>query len=840
MSVSKDNSLGNHSSREKRLAVLGLGHVGLPTALGLAELGWQVTGADSDAEKVRLIQRGEAPFHEPGLQELLDKHLHGSRFKVTEDLDVAIRSAQVVFLCVGTPQNENGEADLTQVESVARVIARNLNGYKLIVEKSTVPAITASWIKKTVQRYAEPEKPRNGGNGASRTCRGSMQHAGRRAANFEVASNPEFFQEGTALRDFFHPSRIVCGVESHRARSILEEIYGSFECPLVFTDVRTAELVKHAANAFLAMKVSFINIVADLCDAVGTDVDLVARGIGLDPRIGGDFLRPGIGFGGYCLPKDLRAFIYLAEQHHVDFSLLREVERINQRRVDICLAKLREALWVLHGKTVAVLGGAFKPGTDDIREAPSLKIIDRLLSEGVVLRVHDPQAMPNMQRVFPQDPARITYCSGAYEAGQGADALLLVTEWEEYRHLDWPRLRQVMQVPVVVDGRNHLDPAQVTRAGFEYFCIGRSAVRSARPADFRLDNEARSGSFPRRALAIKMRRPRTLVTGGAGLIGSHLCDRLIAEGQEVICLDNLITSGLDSIRHLLAHPRFAFVQHDATRPIDLPSLLEKAGDWWGRELRQASPLDFILHLASPASPADYARHTIQTLKAGSVGTWHALGLAKAHGSVFLFASTSEVYGDPEVNPQPETYWGRVNPLGPRSVYDEAKRFAEAMTLAYHRKHGIPVRIARIFNTYGERMRPDDGRALPNFLMQALQDQPLTVYGDGSQTRSLCYVSDMVDGLYRLLLSNQTGPINLGSPEEVTILRLAEEIIELTGSKSTIVFQPLPTDDPVRRRPDISKAMAVLGWRPKVSRREGIERVIPFFKAKLEALCTHAA
>lgn len=332
------------------------------------------------------------------------------------------------------------------------------------------------------------------------------------------------------------------------------------------------------------------------------------------------------------------------------------------------------------------------------------------------------------------------------------------------------------------------------------------------------------------------RRPRSLVTGGAGFLGSHLCDRLIAEGHEVICLDNLLTSSLDNIRHLLEHPCFCFIRHDVTQPIDLPALLESAAGSSGRGVQRTNVLDCVLHFASPASPRDYARHPIHTLKAGAIGTFHALGLAKITGSMFLLASSSEVYGDPEVNPQPETYWGNINSIGPRSVYDEAKRFAEAITMAYHREHGVRVRIARIFNTYGERMRIDDGRAVPNFLVQALQDRPLTVYGDGSQTRSLCYASDMVDGLYRLLLFNEVEPVNLGNPEEVTVLQLAQEVIELTGSKSKIVFGPLPTDDPRVRNPDISKAIAKLGWRPKVSRREGIECVIPYFRAKVGALC----
>jgi len=328
--------------------------------------------------------------------------------------------------------------------------------------------------------------------------------------------------------------------------------------------------------------------------------------------------------------------------------------------------------------------------------------------------------------------------------------------------------------------------------------------------------------------------PRSLVTGGAGFVGSHLCERLLARGHEVLCVDNLITGRAENIQSLLAHPRFVFVEHDVTQPMGLPEFLGRAATRAGGD----GHLDYVLHLASPASPKDYARHPIHTLKVGALGTHNVLGLAKAQQSVFLLASTSEVYGDPEVNPQPESYWGHVNPIGPRSVYDEAKRFAEAITMAYHREHGVRVRIARIFNTYGERMRIDDGRALPNFLSQALRGRPLTVYGDGSQTRSCCYVTDLVDGLYRLLLSEQTGPINLGNPEEVSMLELARKVIERTGSSSTLAFEPLPVDDPARRRPDISKARALLGWTPKVSLNEGIDKVLPYFRAALGGCKAH--
>ncbi|GIW71928.1 MAG: epimerase [Planctomycetota bacterium] len=308
---------------------------------------------------------------------------------------------------------------------------------------------------------------------------------------------------------------------------------------------------------------------------------------------------------------------------------------------------------------------------------------------------------------------------------------------------------------------------------------------------------------------------RTLVTGGAGFVGSHLCDRLLAEGHEVICLDNLLTGTLDNIEHLFGHERFRFARHDVTNYIWVPG-----------------PLDYVVHLASPASPRDYLEHPIHTLKVGALGTHNALGLAKAKGAVFLLASTSEVYGDPQIHPQPESYCGNVDPIGLRGVYDEAKRFAEAMTMAYHRSHGVRTRIARIFNTYGPRMRLEDGRALPQFFVQALRGEPVTVYGDGSQTRSFTYVDDLIEGLWRLLHAEYAEPVNLGNPEEVSILQLAREIIALCGSRSEITFAPLPAGDPKVRRPEIARAERLLGWRPQVARRQGLERTLPYFRSRL--------
>ncbi|MCX5686467.1 MAG: SDR family oxidoreductase [Candidatus Omnitrophica bacterium] len=303
-----------------------------------------------------------------------------------------------------------------------------------------------------------------------------------------------------------------------------------------------------------------------------------------------------------------------------------------------------------------------------------------------------------------------------------------------------------------------------------------------------------------------------LITGGAGFIGSHLCDLFIGKGCGVICMDNLITGKVDNIRHLLKNRNFKFVKHDVSEKIGI-----------------TGKIDYILHFASPASPIDYLKYPIQTLKVGSLGTHNALGLAKAKKAVFLLASTSEVYGDPLVNPQPETYWGNVNPIGPRGVYDEAKRFAEAITMAYHRYHKIGTRIVRIFNTYGERMRENDGRAIPNFLSQALANKPITVYGDGSQTRSFCYVSDLVDGVYRLLMSDVNNPVNIGNPNEMSLLKLAKIIIKITRSKSKIVYKALPVDDPKVRRPDITKAKSLLDWKPKVSLEEGLQATIDYFQ-----------
>lgn len=314
-----------------------------------------------------------------------------------------------------------------------------------------------------------------------------------------------------------------------------------------------------------------------------------------------------------------------------------------------------------------------------------------------------------------------------------------------------------------------------------------------------------------------MYKPTAVITGGAGFLGSHLCDKLLSENFKVICIDNFITGDPENISHLFGNDDFQLIKHDVTNYIFVP----------GR-------IDYILHFASPASPIDYLQLPIQTLKVGSLGTHKVLGLAKEKKARFLLASTSEVYGDPDIHPQNEEYWGNVNPIGPRGVYDEAKRFAEAITMAYHRYHGVDTRIVRIFNTYGPRMRLNDGRALPTFVGQALRGENVTIFGDGSQTRSFCHVDDLVDGIFKLLMSNEVDPVNIGNPDEITILQFAEEVIKATGSSSKIISKPLPEDDPKIRQPDISKAKRILGWEPKVSREEGLKITLEYFKKKMES------
>ena len=444
------------------IAVIGAGYVGLITAAGLAETGQRVICVDDDLRKIEVLNSGAMPFYEPGLEDLVRRNRQAKRLEFISRVEDAVTECQVIFICVGTPPQESGEADLSSVELVARRISACARGYHLVIEKSTVPVQTGRRLQKHFGIY---------GSSSQFQC--------------DVASNPEFLREGSGVEDFFHPDRIVVGVDSEKAAALLEEIYQpileqSFACPVhenccnrsrvpfVVTDINSAELIKHASNSFLAMKISFINMIADLCESVGADVGKVAEAVGMDKRIGASFLRPGVGFGGSCFPKDLQAFVRVGQDAGCDFALLREVERINQRRIDLLVNKIKNELWVVRGKRIGVWGLAFKPRTDDVRSAPALAVIRRLLAEGALVRAYDPQAMEKAKAEVPE----IEYCADAYAAAQGAEAVLALTEWEEFLRLDLMKVRQIMVRPLILDGRNMFSRAAMARLGFEYLDIG--------------------------------------------------------------------------------------------------------------------------------------------------------------------------------------------------------------------------------------------------------------------------------------------------------------------------------------------------------------------------------
>jgi UDPglucose 6-dehydrogenase len=465
----------NHSNEPVTIAVVGSGYVGLVASACFAEIGHRVICVDNDEAKVRTLQAGGIPIHEDYLPELLNQH-RGGRLEFTTDLRSAAQTAQAIFIAVGTPQSRTGSADLSFVDAVASEIARSIDSYKVIVEKSTVPVYTNEWIRRVIERNGVPKDL------------------------FDVASNPEFLREGTAVVDFLHPDRIVVGAATDRASALLKQIYepltsgdyyrgdnripgprGENELPpLLLTSTKAAEIIKHASNAFLATKISFINVVANICEAAGADVEEVAKGIGLDSRIGNKFLRAGVGYGGSCFPKDVAAFRNVAELVGVDFGLLHEVEKINEEQIHRFFQKVRSALWTFRGKKIGVLGLAFKGGTDDIRESPAIEIVEKLLSEGCIVSAYDPAAEARSKETIPPG-AQMRYVDSPYAAAQDADALLILNDWSEFAELDLAKLHYTLRYPIVIDGRNLYDPATMTEHGFTYLSVGRPGL--SQPVD---------------------------------------------------------------------------------------------------------------------------------------------------------------------------------------------------------------------------------------------------------------------------------------------------------------------------------------------------------------------
>jgi UDPglucose 6-dehydrogenase len=431
----------------------------------LAHIGHDVVCTDSDASKIQILENGGLPIYEPGLEKVIDKARREKRLSFSSNPADAVSGGDAIFICVGTPPLPNGDADLSAIDHVARTIASEARSPKLVIEKSTVPARTGQELQRALAVYGRGSK-----------------------VTFRVASNPEFLREGTAVEDFLHPDRVVVGVEDATAEKQMKEIYRpvlerTFDCLVhspaacpdgpppawLVTTINSAELIKHASNSFLALKISYANMVADLAEKLGADIQEVMHAVGMDPRIGTSFLNPGLGFGGFCLPKDLQAFVHLAERSGVDFTLLREAERINKKRINHFIEKIRHALWVIRGKQIGVLGLAFKANTDDIRFAPAIELVNHLIAEGARIHAYDPEAMERARPVLPQ----IAYGKSAYDAAENAEALLIATEWKEFRDLDWERVRKAMARPLILDGRNLLSPRDMKARGFEYHCFGR-------------------------------------------------------------------------------------------------------------------------------------------------------------------------------------------------------------------------------------------------------------------------------------------------------------------------------------------------------------------------------
>lgn len=428
-----------------KLCVIGTGYVGLVTGICLSELGNTVICVDNDPKKIEKLKDNIMPIYEPGLEELVLKNKREGRLSFSISISEGVKQSDIIFICVATPPKANGEADLSAVANVSREIANHMDSYKIIVDKSTVPVETGDKVAETIKRY------------------------NKHNINFDVISNPEFMREGSAVHDTMHPDRIVVGTNSPRAAKIMQELYSPLNAPIIITDIKSAEIIKHASNSFLAMKISYVNALANICERAGADVVKVAEGMGLDKRIGRAFLDAGLGYGGSCFPKDVSAFIKIAEKLNYDFKLLKTVEEINTQQRKQFIKKVEDALWVINDKTIGILGLSFKPNTDDIRSAPSIDIIDALQKEGAGIKVYDPQAMENAKAHL----NGVSYCRDPYETADGADALIILTEWDEFRQMDLDRIRRLLTHPIIIDGRNMFDPKDMEARGFVYKSVGR-------------------------------------------------------------------------------------------------------------------------------------------------------------------------------------------------------------------------------------------------------------------------------------------------------------------------------------------------------------------------------
>ena len=686
------------------------------------------------AQLVDGLGRGVLRVQEDGLPQLIAEGVAAERLRFTTEYEEGIPEAEFVFLAVDTPQTLGGASDLRNLRAAAHSVAGSLNGVgPIVVNKSTSPIGTGDMLETILWRETRDDQTPP-----------------------VIVSNPEFLQQGRAVQDFFEPSRIVVGAADQADARKVADLYRGLPGEVVLTSRRTAEMIKYVANTFLATRISFINEVAQLCEAMGVDVDEVVTGVAQDDRIGSHFFRPGIGYGGSCLPKDTASLRFMGEATGVPTPFLGAVQQVNEHARTRTVRRLREALGTLERKRIGVWGLTFKGDTEDTRQSPATEVVQLLANEGAEVVAFDP-SRPSREMLPPR--LQVELAPDALAAVDDVDALVVLTDWREFAR---GPARRGRGTDARRPGARWPEPARPRRRPARRPALPGRGSRTAAPG---------RGSAPGRRGA----RVKVLVAGGAGFIGSHLSRALLKAGHHVYVVDDFSTGSHDNISDLMAHPSFELVQADVCVT---PTL----------------PVDVIAHLASPASPIDYDRMPVHTMRANSLGTYRLLDVANEVGASLLFASTSEVYGDPLVHPQPESYWGNVDPIGPRSCYDEGKRFSEALVFATRRETGVRANIVRFFNTYGPDMRRDDGRVIPEMVSAALADRPLTVHGDGSQTRSFCYVSDLVRGLMHVLLDpDLDGEVfNIGNPHEITVRELAQHITELAGNGQDALVHQRPT------------------------------------------------
>jgi len=725
-------------NQKVKVAVIGTGYVGLVTGVVLADMGNDVICVDNDQEKLAKLRQGIPPIYEPGVEEMLKRTIADGFFRVTDSVTDATRESDIVFIAVGTPSGDDGAPDLSAVQAVAKLIAKGITKYTIVVNKSTVPVGSGDMVENIIL------------------------DAGVDPSLVDVVSNPEFLREGTAIHDTLQPDRIVIGARKREAAVKLVELYAPLEKPMIITDLNSAELIKYASNSFLAMKISFINAISRLCELCGGDVNDVAKGMGSDQRIGNQFLQAGLGWGGSCFPKDVLGLIRISESYGYDFEMLEATKKVNDEQTLHFVERMEKRLGGLKGKNIALLGLSFKPNTDDIRDAKSLEIIKFVKEKGAHIRAYDPVATQAVSKLHPD----VVYVDHAYDVCDNADALVLVTEWNEFKHLDLQRLGFVRRSSRLFEGCSR---ARGLRVFYGW----------------------------------NMKQP-VLVTGGAGFVGSHLVDALVADGHHVRVLDDLSTGSLINLQSV--EDKIEFIHG---------SILED-----GLLGRAADGCRAVFHLAAIASVVEAERDPERTQAVNVGGTLKAVEACRQHGAALVFSSSAAVYGDPDELPVHEDM-----PLNPISRYGHQKLEGERLVS----DSGVPCTMFRFFNVYGPRQDPASpySGVISLFMRSAMNLSPIYVFGDGYQTRDFVYIGDIVKAMVSALSFAKPGssPLNLGTGLETPIRELARIIIELTGSPSILQFSEHREGDIQRSVADVALVRKMLGWQAMTNLSDGLKATL---------------